>query len=152
MGLSDMMRGNMLNAMTMRSLEFSHCSILAMVSTEWYNVVVPSSAPEYLNLDLVAANDTLVADTKAAANVLLSGACGNLHNSYLRHQVGASQGMAMSLRRLVRICSDWHDGCNCKLASLPYKKPEHQLDACCLLHALYAAADTFMTKVNRKVA
>ena len=155
-GLPDMMRGNTLNAMIVhmyvRSLEFSHCSILAMVSAEWYDVVVPSLAPEYLNLDLVAANDTLVVDTEA--NVLLSGAwyCGNLHNSYLRLQVGASQGMAMSLRRSVRIdiCTDWHDGH--KLASLPYKEPEYQLDACCLLYALYAAADTFVTKVTRKVA
>ena len=73
-GLSDMMRGNTLNAMIVRSLEFSHRSILAMVSTEWYAVAVPSSSPEHLNLDLVAANDTLVVDKEAAANVLLSGA------------------------------------------------------------------------------
>ena len=68
-GLLDMNRRKTLNAMIVRSLEFSHRSILAMVSIEWYNVVVPSSAPEYLNLDVVAANDTLVVDTEAAANV-----------------------------------------------------------------------------------
>ena len=107
-GLSDMMRGNTLNAMIMRSLEFSHRSILAMVSTEWYDVVVhvPSSAPEYLNLDLVAANDTMVVDTGAAANVFLSDSCGKPHNTFLRRVVGASKGMAMSLRRSVRICTD----------------------------------------------
>ena len=56
----------------------------------------------------------------------------------------------MSLRRSVRISTDWRNGR--KMVSRPYTKAEFQLDACCLLYALYAAADTFETKVNRKVA
>ena len=152
-GLSDMIKGNSMKAMTVRSHEFSHRSILALVSTEWYAVVVPSSAPEYLNLDLVAANGTLAVDTSAAraANVFLSGACGNLHNTFRMRVVGASKGMAMRLRRSVRIITDWRDG---PKLTAPYRMAEHvhRLDACSLLYAIYAAADTFVPKVNRREA